>query len=238
MLKLIATCFMLIDHMGMVFFQEVVGFRMIGRLAMPLFAYSLARGFSKTKALGDYKKRLAIFALLSQIPYGVMNYAAYRTPESLFRLNIGFTFLAALWVLSFYRDLKECLFRKKEAKLYKLIQIGGLGISSIALLVLATVLQCDYGAYGILLVLTFYEGYICQKNPYLTSYLILGITLLMGVSMGSSWMVMQVGGGLLGFLFVLFVKDSYLPRLKYFFYVIYPLHMLLFGLVKWIGVKN
>ena len=45
MLKLIACLTMIIDHIGVIFFPSMLIFRIIGRLSMPLFAYSLAKGF-------------------------------------------------------------------------------------------------------------------------------------------------------------------------------------------------
>ena len=45
-LKLIAAASMLIDHMGLMFFPEVILFRALGRLAMPLFAEVLEIAYS------------------------------------------------------------------------------------------------------------------------------------------------------------------------------------------------
>lgn len=38
-IQFIAALTMLIDHIGMVFFPSVIGFRAIGRLSFPLFAF-------------------------------------------------------------------------------------------------------------------------------------------------------------------------------------------------------
>lgn len=43
-LKIIACVTMLIDHIGMMFFPDVVVWRIIGRLSMPLFAFTFAEG--------------------------------------------------------------------------------------------------------------------------------------------------------------------------------------------------
>ena len=40
MLMIIACISMLIDHIGIVFFPNMDGFRIIGRLAMPIYSYS------------------------------------------------------------------------------------------------------------------------------------------------------------------------------------------------------
>ena len=43
MLKLIAMLTMLVDHIGLLFFPEIMAFRIVGRIAMPLFAYGIAQ---------------------------------------------------------------------------------------------------------------------------------------------------------------------------------------------------
>ena len=41
-IQMIAALTMLIDHIGMVFFPSAIGFRAIGRLSFPLFAFGIA----------------------------------------------------------------------------------------------------------------------------------------------------------------------------------------------------
>ena len=40
---------MLIDHFGLMFYPNIVVFRAIGRLAMPIFAYCIGGGVLKTR---------------------------------------------------------------------------------------------------------------------------------------------------------------------------------------------
>ena len=47
-IQFIAALTMLIDHIGMVFFPSVIGFRAIGRLSFPLFAFGIAEGVRYT----------------------------------------------------------------------------------------------------------------------------------------------------------------------------------------------
>ena len=68
-LKMIAIISMLVDHIGHIFFPEVMIFRIVGRIAFPIFAYVLAEGIYYTKDITKYMMRLGIFALLSEIPY-------------------------------------------------------------------------------------------------------------------------------------------------------------------------
>ena len=68
-LKCIAIISMLIDHIGMVLFPEQLIFRMIGRLAFPIFAYVLVEGFFYTKNINKYLLRLGVFAIVSEVPF-------------------------------------------------------------------------------------------------------------------------------------------------------------------------
>lgn len=51
-LKLIAAVSMLIDHAGLLLFPEQDWMRLVGRLAMPIFAYCIAEGFLYTRSRG------------------------------------------------------------------------------------------------------------------------------------------------------------------------------------------
>ena len=48
-LKIIACITMLLDHMGFILFPEYPIFRIIGRIAFPIFAFLLAEGCYYTK---------------------------------------------------------------------------------------------------------------------------------------------------------------------------------------------
>ena len=50
-IKIIALLSMTIDHFGVIFFPKVELFRILGRIAMPIFAYMIAEGcrYTKTK---------------------------------------------------------------------------------------------------------------------------------------------------------------------------------------------
>ena len=48
-LKLFAASFMLIDHIGILFFPEIMIFRILGRISFPIFAFLVVEGFMHTR---------------------------------------------------------------------------------------------------------------------------------------------------------------------------------------------
>lgn len=67
-LKLFACGFMLVDHLRFVF-PGCEWVAAPGRVAFPLFAWCLACNFHRTRDKGRYMIRLAVAALVSEIPY-------------------------------------------------------------------------------------------------------------------------------------------------------------------------
>lgn len=66
LLKLFALIVMTIDHIGAALCGNSLPMRAIGRLAFPLFCYSLAIGCRYTRSMAKYALRLLIAALISQ----------------------------------------------------------------------------------------------------------------------------------------------------------------------------
>lgn len=88
-LKLLALLFMLIDHLGATLYQGVTEWRVIGRMALPLYAWCLVVGSVKTHSPLRYGIRLLVLAVLSQPLY--MMALGHRWTD----LNIIFLLLLA-----------------------------------------------------------------------------------------------------------------------------------------------
>ncbi len=72
MFKLLASLFMLLDHSAHIFVDHIpydiyLIARTIGRLAFPMYAYSVAKGFSRTSNTKKYFLRMFITAIITQI---------------------------------------------------------------------------------------------------------------------------------------------------------------------------
>ncbi|GIQ62696.1 hypothetical protein PACILC2_12640 [Paenibacillus cisolokensis] len=68
-MQFLAMLTMLVDHVGLIFYPDQPLFRIIGRLALPFYAYAIVLGYSRTRNAGRYALRLAVIAALSQFPY-------------------------------------------------------------------------------------------------------------------------------------------------------------------------
>lgn len=126
-LKVVGIVLMIIDHIGLAFFPNIIAFRIVGRLAFPLFAYSIAIGYTYSKNLNKYILRLTAFALVSEPIFHLI------LPKG---LNIFFTLLIGL----------ICILAIDKKRYVILAFI--LGFSYF--------LPLDYGLYGVLTIIAFY----------------------------------------------------------------------------------
>lgn len=128
----IAMITMLIDHIGAVFFPHIIELRIIGRIAFPIYAFTVYIGYKHTRDVQKYIWRLFWIAIISQVPF----MAAFNH----YSLNVVWTLWSALLVL-FVID-------KLPSKLLAIPIVIGAGW-------FMEISQMDYGMYGLLLVLLF-----------------------------------------------------------------------------------
>ncbi len=212
MFKIFATIIMLVDHIGLVFFPNIIEFRILGRLAMPIYAYFIALGFNysnKKQHINKYIIRLFIIGVASQIPYFlVINKNA---------LNICFLWIfsiVVLWVLK----------NDKFKKFYKII-------FSICISFLIYFLKIEYGIYGLFFVLIFYFYQIKAKDDKKTILLFLLLHLIYYLFYPEK-AIIQIFSLPSILLLIKFKKYDKLRLNKYIFYLFYPIHLVLILLVK------
>ena len=68
-MQIIAMLTMLIDHIGILFFPGNDAWRIIGRVAFPIYAYFIVLGYYRTRDVNRYLRRLVLLAALSQVPF-------------------------------------------------------------------------------------------------------------------------------------------------------------------------
>lgn len=225
-LKLFAIIVMTIDHVGSVIGTDRNGgyftysslipenvymiLRSIGRMAFPIFCYLIVEGFFYTRSVLRYALRLTIFAAISQLPYGI---ACRKQPFSLENLNVFFTLaLGLICVAIVDKCIEKCKANEKYGILYIVLGI----VSSFLIMYAAERLHTDYGQLGIIIILSFYlfrNKHIYQfiAIGYATYLLEPGIQILSLFALIPIWMHNRKKG----------------PGLKYFFYLYYPLHLML-----------
>lgn len=98
LLKWIAVITMTIDHAGMVLFEQFHFMRLIGRLAFPIYCYLLVQGFLYTKSRTRYMLRMAVFAFFSELPFDLVCFGGFSWQgQSVFvTLLLGLMMLAVM----------------------------------------------------------------------------------------------------------------------------------------------
>lgn len=201
MLRIIALITMVIDHVGLVFFPDYFIFRIIGRLAFPLFAFGIAQGYLHTKNLSKYLQRILLLALISQpIFYLLLNQEA---------LNICFTLTLGLSAIYLYDKGKEWW-----------IKVFGI----LSILILGQWLNVEYGAYGILLILCFH---IFRNNILL---ILFGSLLVFAQTLLNYDQILNLFAIIPLFL-VYYIKDINFKINKWVQYLFYPVHLLIIYLI-------
>lgn len=196
-LKIIAIICMLVDHIGYIFYPGEPTFRIIGRLAFPIFCFLIVEGFHHTRNHLNYLIRLSIFAILSEIPFDL---AFYGKIFDLQHQNVFITLALGL----------ACIFCLEEMNTQRRFTIP------FVLVILAAYFShCDYGIGGVLLICMFY---LTRQTPWtrlflcgLILYLFFGAFELYGIA---AMIPITLYNGKRG------------PNVKMFFYWFYPVHLL------------
>lgn len=118
-LKIIACLSMLIDHFGLMFYPNIVAFRAIGRLAMPIFAYCIGGGVLKTRNKLKYFLRVFILGVICQLFYigdELVTYHGISKSTNCFYLNILLTFSLSIAICSAYVNFSDSVERGDEQK--------------------------------------------------------------------------------------------------------------------------
>ena len=207
-LKWIAVISMLVDHVGYIFFPQLVWLRLIGRLAFPIYAFCLAEGYLHTSDFWSYFLRMLLLACLSELPFDL---AFFGTAVETGHQNVFFTLAISLLFL-------RILDKYESRPLFCAVGFVALGA-------VAELLHTDYGVGGLLMVFSFYL--ILKKNQKLLGTGIFALTNLLGFYVWTQW------AALLALIPLGLYDGRPAKRKQRFFYWIYPLHLV----VLWIAAK-
>ena len=196
----------------------------IGTIAFPLFCFLLAEGFQHTRSKKRYIGLMLAFALISEVPFDIGFFSAYSRMEDTFPFylkyqNVFFTLFLGLLTL-------VCLerFSCKSDLPVDRIKSAVLQVLSVVLFSgIAEGIHCDYGMQGILFISAFY---ICRNHR------IYQVLLFLLAYMGTTGNQPPLCTLLACLLILLYNGKRGKLKLKYFFYVFYPAHILVLYLIQ------
>lgn len=178
----------------------------LGRMAFPIFCFLVVEGFLHTRDRVGYGMRMGVFALLSEIPYDLVQ---FHTVISLRLQNVMFTLTVAIFTLLAITKVEERWVERKGLRLGATAAVTAAGMG-VALLV--------RGEYVFLGVLAVVLVYLLRDRGRMR---VLGLAPLLVVS---PWTALAVP--------VLLLYNGRRGKgNKWFFYVFYPAHFLVFAML-------
>lgn len=225
-LKLIACITMLIDHIFMIFVPYgTTAFwigREIGRIAFPIYCFLLVEGFFHTSSRRKYLIRLLVFALISEFPFDL---ALYGIPSSIDvamqSQNVIFTLFVGLALLCIYDYLLKQYGMTQPMVFNTLAVIAIVAASTVTIW-----LRTDYSYVGILFILIFYL--FRKKKLWITAGLLVVILLFSNIfELGAVMALLPI--------FLYNGEKGGRKSFRYMFYAFYPVHLLVLGLIAYLG---
>ncbi len=249
-LKMIAIIAMTVDHVAWTFFSfstyplAATIMHTIGKLTFPIMAFFIVEGYTHTRSVARYMGRMALFALISLLPF-VMLFGSWSYH------NVLFTMLFGLCAIQVYeKPLPDAWMRRLEA--------GGLPQAVKAILPAASRVVCllaleavsqftDWSLMGVPLILLMYV--MRHKGRMMRTLIpiaiVLGFAFVIGalqfIGMYAERGIVNAGdllnlGTMLGMLLTVPLLARYRGvrgrNLKYLFYVYYPAHMMVLVLLR------
>lgn len=212
-LKIIAAASMLLDHIGYMFVPGWSPYRVIGRLAFPIFAFLIVEGALHTRDFKKYVSRIAIFALISEIPYDL---AIFARPLYWGQCNILVTFLIGLLCIkAMQKLLAHFNFSPVGYAMGTAVFLGGAAA--------ARLLHTDYDIYGVMLIYVFYVFRDRKVAKTLLAILVFATMPFLYFPAAASLVL------------IWFYNDErgYNPAwLRWGFYLFYPVHLIILYIVR------
>ena len=222
-LKLIAITAMTIDHLAWLLFPGfqtawyVVLLHIIGRLTAPIMWFFIVEGYNHTHNLKKYITRLFAFAIVSHFAYCFCFGISY-IPNSIFNAT------SVLWSLAWSVVLMAILDNDKINKYLKILLFIGIFLITF---------PSDWSCIAVFAII-FMNKY---KDNFKKKMLMMFVGILMYVAV--YYFCIDHFYGLLQLATLLSIPVLYFYNsergklnLKYLFYVYYPLHLVIIGIIK------
>lgn len=229
-LKLIAVITMLIDHIGatvvmrmmlakgngvltqqwitensgMYFFYFAL--RSIGRIAFPIFCFLMVEGLQKTHNKWKYVGRMLLFSVISEVPFDLALSSNAFYPDY---QNVFFTLTLGLLAMIVGDGIEKI--EMPCGNVGRVLHFFLLALDTAGFALAAELMHTDYGAIGIVCIMVLY---LFRKQKI--SQLVAGCVIF-------AWEVPAP----VAFLPIAFYNGQRGWKLKYFFYLFYPVHLLI-----------
>ena len=215
-LKLLALFAMTSDHVAVQLLPQYGFLRIIGRLALPIFAYMIAEGCRYTKDRKRYLLTVLAVAAVCQAVYFVALRSLYQCILVTFALSICW-----IYALDYAKE------KQTAGAVALAVAASGvicfLSMALPALLSGSTDFRIDYGIWGILLPVIIYFS----PRPYKVPATALGLLPLCLVRGGIQWWSMAAV-----VLLAMYSGKRGKAPLKYLFYIYYPTHLAVIHLIR------
>lgn len=230
-IKYIAMLTMLLNHIANIFLQtgtflcEV--FIALGYFTAITMIYFLVEGYSFTHSKKRYLSRLLIFAVISQIPYSLAftegKIISYTGLNMMFTLSLCF---GLIWIFDISQN--------------KLIQI----ISAFAAIFLS--LLCSWAILAPIYTILFIKAKDSKKKTkiaFILAILLFGVMSFLGgishftFSQNLLYALLSMLGMALAYICIIYFyngkrSEKHRKFSKWFFYLFYPMHLLILGLIR------
>ena len=230
-LHVMAMAFMLCDHLWGTIIPGNDWLTCIGRLTFPIFAFLIVEGYTHTSDLKKYVKRLAVFAILSEIPFNLAMGSRVFYP---IHQNVLWSFLISIGLI--YWNGKFI-----NQKIWKRVFVC---IATICIAyIVGPLMFVDYYHAGIFMVLTFYffrgKKWWCYLGQFICMWYI-NFEILGGFGyeidlFGTTQFVVRQGFAMLALIPIWLYKGKkgYQSKaFQYACYAFYPIHLLILGMIK------
>lgn len=225
-LKVIAMIAMLIDHLVSVIFPNyptdwwIILLHIVGRLAAPIFWFFIAEGYTHTKNVKKYAIRLLIFAVISHFAYNF----AFGIPFIPFKTSV-FNQTSVIWSLFWGLIAIVLMDKSKLPKWQKTL---------IFIVILAVSFCSDWSCIAVLAVFAIWDnrGNFKRQMTFMMIWVAM-YAIIYAIFINTAYGIIQLFVALtIPLLYSYNGEKGKCKSLKYIFYIFYPLHLIICGIIR------
>lgn len=185
--------------------------RIIGRLAFPIFCFLITEGWFHTRNKAKYGIRLALFGLISEIPFDLAFSGKLFDWGS---QNVFFTLALGLLAIAAWENIAG---EKTDRKWWK---TAAAAVAVLGIAVCAELAETDYGWFGVLLIFDFYVFRGRLFAMFAGTLALITVSQFFGMSETEFFALAACAP-------ILMYNGERGKQNKYFFYVFYPAHLMI-----------